>query len=46
MAKQKQPNEHSYFWTIIPGKTQCGKTDAADEGLYLSSEMEITFTGV
>jgi len=32
---KNQSHQHSYFWTIIPRKTQCRKIGAADKGLYL-----------
>ena len=33
------------FWTIVPGKTQCGKTSVADEGFYYSSaNLLVQFT--
>ena len=29
---KNQTHQHIYFWTIVPGKTQCGKTGAVEEG--------------
>ena len=29
---KNQSHVNNFFWTIFPGKTQCGKTGATDEG--------------
>ena len=38
---KNQSHVHSYFWTTGPGKTQCGKTGAANEDFINSSENDI-----
>ena len=32
---KNQSHVHTYFWTIVPGKTQCGKTGATYEGFII-----------
>ena len=35
-----QSHQHSYFWTIVLEKNQCGKIGAADEGLFIILQQQ------
>ena len=40
MQAQEPITMTQYFWIIVPGKTQCWKTGATDEGLYINLQQE------
>ena len=33
---KNQSQQHGYFWTIVLEKTQCEKTGAADEDIFIN----------
>lgn len=42
---KNQSHQHSYFWTIVPGKTQCGKTGATNEG-FINLQQQLLLQGM
>lgn len=37
---KNQPHQHRYFWTIVPRKTQYGKTSGVDERLFINLQQQ------